>query len=218
MSVLHALTSYAPRAAWQATAQGMGSMDVATQAAQPEFDGALITKLLATREVDTVDDLTGAVVPRMVPVPGRAQAMAELALSWARLARTPTGQRKVAIVFHHHPPRNDRIGCASGLDTFESVRQLLIRMADEGYDVPEQFETGDDIAQVLLSCLTCDQRWLTPDQMHERAEAHADLEISRPWYRGLPDSVRECMDRNWGPHPGTLFVHDDEFSLSLIHI
>ena len=214
VSVLHALTSYAPRAAWQATAQGMGSMDVATQAAQPEFDGALITKFLATREVDTVDDLTGAVVPRMVPVPGRAQAMAELALSWARLARTPADQRKVAIVFHHHPPRNDRIGCASGLDTFESVRQLLIRMADEGYDVPEQFETGDDIAQALLSCLTCDQRWLTPEQMHERAEAHADLEISRPWYRGLPDSVRECMDRNWGPHPGTLFVHDDEFSFA----
>ncbi|GAE78393.1 CobN component of cobalt chelatase [Cutibacterium acnes JCM 18918] len=38
VSVLHALTSYAPLAAWKA--QGMGAMDVATQAAQPEFDGA----------------------------------------------------------------------------------------------------------------------------------------------------------------------------------
>ncbi|MCQ8210490.1 cobaltochelatase subunit CobN, partial [Cutibacterium acnes subsp. acnes] len=86
-------------AAWEA--QGMGAMDVSTQAAQPEFDGALITKFLATREVDRVDDLTGAVVPHMVPVPGRPEAMAELALSWARLARTPANQRKVAIVFHH---------------------------------------------------------------------------------------------------------------------
>ncbi len=214
VSVLHALTSYAPRAAWEATAQGMGSMDIATQAAQPEFDGALITKFLATREADEVDELTGAVVPRMIPIPGRPEAMAELALSWARLARTPANQRKVAIVFHHHPPRNDRIGCATGLDTFESVRQLLIRMADEGYDVPEQFDHADDIAQVLLSCLTCDQRWLTPEQMHDRSEAHADLDTSRPWYRTLPESVRECMDRNWGPHPGTLFVHDDEFSFA----
>lgn len=213
VSVLHALTSYAPRAAWGATAQGMGSMDIATQAAQPEFDGALITKFLATREADEVDELTGAVVPRMIPVPGRPEAMAELALSWARLARTPANQRKVAIVFHHHPPRNDRIGCATGLDTFESVRQLLIRMADEGYDVPEQFDHADDIAQVLLSCLTCDQRWLTLEQMHDRSEAHADLDTSRPWYRTLPESVRECMDRNWGPHPGTLFVHD-EFSFA----
>ena len=169
VSVLHALTSYAPRAAWEATAQGMGSMDIATQAAQPEFDGALITKFLATREADEVDELTGAVVPRMIPVPGRPEAMAELALSWARLARTPANQRKVAIVFHHHPPRNDRIG---------------------------------------------DQRWLTPEQMHDRSEAHADLDTSRPWYRTLPESVRECMDRNWGPHPGTLFVHDDEFSFA----
>lgn len=38
VSVLHALTSYALFAAWET--QGMGAMDVATQAAQPEFDGA----------------------------------------------------------------------------------------------------------------------------------------------------------------------------------
>ena len=161
VSVLHALTSYAPRAAWEATAQGMGSMDIATQAAQPEFDGALITKFLATREADEVDELTGAVVPRMIPVPGRPEAMAELALSWARLARTPANQRKVAIVFHHHPPRNDRIGCATGLDTFESVRQLLIRMADEGYDVPEQFDHADDIARPATSAGSLPNRCTT---------------------------------------------------------
>ena len=212
VSVLHALTSYAPLAAWKA--QGMGAMDVATQAAQPEFDGALITKFLATREVDRVDDLTGAVVPHMVPVPGRPEAMAELALSWARLARTPANQRKVAIVFHHHPPRNDRIGCATGLDTFESVHRLLVRMAEDGYDVPEQFDSADDLAQVLLSSLTCDQRWLTPEQMYQRAEVHADLATSRSWYRALPASVRESMDRAWGPHPGSLFVHHDEFSFA----
>lgn len=214
VAVLHALTSYAPLAAWRATSQGMGSIDVSTQAAQPEFDGTLITKFLATREADRLDELTGAVVPRMVPVPGRAEAMAELALSWARLARTPACRRKVAIIFHHHPPRNDRIGCATGLDTFESVRELLARMVEEGYDVPELFDSGDDLAQVLLNSLTCDQRWLTPEQMHDRAEAHADLACSRPWYRALPEPVRESMDRNWGHHPGSLFVHDDEFSFA----
>ncbi|MGC3005568.1 cobaltochelatase subunit CobN, partial [Streptomyces sp. G35A] len=131
----------------------------------------------------------------MVPVPGRPEAMAELALSWARLARTSANQRKVAIVFHHHPPRNDRIGCATGLDTFESVRRLLVRMAEDGYDVPEQFDSADNLAQVLLSSLTCDQRWLTPEQMYQRAEVHADLATSRSWYRALPASVRESMDR-----------------------
>ncbi|MBD4651911.1 cobalamin biosynthesis protein CobN, partial [Xanthomonas citri pv. citri] len=123
-------------------------------------------------------------------------------------------QRKVAIVFHHHPPRNDRIGCATGLDTFESVRRLLVRMAEDGYDVPEQFDSADDLAQVLLSSLTCDQRWLTPEQMYQRAEVHADLATSRSWYRALPASVRDSMDRAWGPHPGSLFVHHDEFSFA----
>ena len=59
-----------------------------------------------------------------------------------------------------------------------------------------------------------DQRWLTPEQMYQRAEVHADLATSRSWYRALPASVRESMDRAWGPHPGSLFVHHDEFSFA----
>ena len=87
-------------------------------------------------------------------------------------------------------------------------------MAEDGYDVPEQFDSADDLAQVLLSSLTCDQRWLTPEQMYQRAEVHADLATSRSWYRALPASVRDSMDRAWGPHPGSLFVHHDEFSFA----
>ena len=34
-------------------------------------------------------------------------------------------ERRVAIIFHHYPPRNDRIGCAAGLDSFASVKGLL---------------------------------------------------------------------------------------------
>ena len=210
--VLQAMTTSNTRAQWAATAQGMATMDVTVQAAHPEFDGTLISRVVATRETDTHDPDTGALLALLVPMPDRVESMAELALAWARLRRLPPGERRLAIVFHHHPPRNDRIGCASGLDTFESVRLLLARLAEAGYDVPEQFDHADQLSDRLLSALTCDQRWLTPEAMHARAEAHTDPTTARAWHADLPSPVREDMERAWGAPPGSLFVHQGELS------
>lgn len=212
--VLHALTSYAPRAAWEATSQGMGTIDVSLQAAQPEFDGELITTMIATREAGEIDPMTGAILPRMVPMVDRITDMAELALNWARLRRLPNADKRVAVVFHHHPPRDDRIGCAFGLDTFESVRLLLDRLADDGYQVPQRFATANQLAELLRSGLTGDRRWLTPEAMHARAQAHADAATSARWNAELPPQVRADLDDSWGSSPGTLFVHRGELSFA----
>lgn len=212
--VLQAMTSSGDRAAWAATAQGMPTMDVTVQAAHPEFDGSLISRVVATRESDRIDPVTGALITRMVPVPDRVASMADLAVAWARLRRTPPAQRRVAIVFHHHPPRNDRIGCASGLDTFESIRLLLARMAEEGYDVPEQFTHADELSDRLLGALTCDSRWLPPEAMHARAQAHADTPTALAWHDDLPPRVRDDLVHSWGTPPGSLFVHDGDLSFA----
>lgn len=212
--VLQAMTSSGDLASWEATEQGMPTMDVTVQAAHPEFDGALISRVIATRESDAVDPLTGALITHLVPIPDRVVSMADLTMAWARLRRLPPQDRRVAVIFHHHPPRNDRIGCASGLDTFESVRLLLAAMSAQGYHVPEQFETADDLSERLLSALTCDRRWLTPAQMHARAQAHTDATTAQRWHADLPSRVQRDMVRSWDAPPGSLFVHDGALSFA----
>jgi cobaltochelatase CobN len=207
--VLQVMTCSLPRAEWEAGFQGLSSMDVTFQAAQPEFDGNLITLPIATREQDRIDPLTGALLSRLAPIEDRVEAMAELALRWAILRRKPNSGKKVAIIFHHHPARNDRIGCAAGLDTFESVRLLLGRLEAQGYRVASRYAKADDLAQALLSRLTCDLRWLTPEQMAERAEAKADRSRFGPWHEGLPAPVKAQQVGQWGAMPGNLFVHQD---------
>ncbi|WP_168582791.1 cobaltochelatase subunit CobN [Gephyromycinifex aptenodytis] len=212
--LLQAMTSSGERTEWEATQQGMPTMDVAVQAAHPEFDGALISRVVATKESDMLDPLTGALITRLVPIPDRVDSMADLSMAWARLRRLPAHERRIAVVFHHHPPRNDRIGCASGLDSFESVRLLLARMAREGYVVPEQFATADELSDRMLNALTCDQRWLTPDAMHARAQAHADTSTAVRWNADLPQRVQEGLAKSWGAPPGELFVHQGELSFA----
>ena len=208
--VVQAMTCSAPYAQWRESVQGMPTMDVSYSAAQPEFDGALITVPVATREQETVDPVTGALLAKYMPIQERVDKMVRLALNWARLSRTPNDRRRVAVIFHHYPPRNDRIGCAAGLDSFAGVKLLLDRMRASGYGIERGFTDGDELAHEMLSRMTCDRRWLLPEQMAARAEAHAGEERFGPWRAELPEKIREKMTADWGEIPGDLFVHDNQ--------
>jgi cobaltochelatase CobN len=207
--VLQAMTTLNPYAVWKESVQGMAVLDVTFQAAQPEFDGNLITFPVATREEDTVDPVTGGLLSHLRPIPDRTAAFASLALNWAKLRRKPNSEKRIAIVFHHYPPRNDRIGCAFGLDTFTAVKRLLDNMADAGYRIERRYADGDELANEMLQRMTCDRRWLTPDKMAERSEASVKREVFLPWHEALPETVRRKMIKNWGEMPGDLFVHQD---------
>ncbi|MFP4307192.1 MAG: cobaltochelatase subunit CobN [Desulfococcaceae bacterium] len=206
--VIQAMTSMAPYAQWRDSLQGLGGMEVSYSAAQPEFDGVLVTVPVASREEETVDPVTGALLAKYMPIPDRVEKMARLTVNWARLKRTPPAERRVAVVFHHYPPRNDRIGCAAGLDSFAGVNRLLERMQAAGYAVERTWPDGDALAHDMLNRMTCDRRWLPPDEMAARAEAFAGPDDFKPWHDALPASIREKMTADWGEIPGDLFVHD----------
>lgn len=205
---LQGITTSHPFAVWKDSIQGISTMDVSTQAAQPEFDGNLITVPIATREQDTVDPVTGGLLVRLSPVDDRVRRLVSLSLNWANLRRKSNAEKKVAIIFHHYPPRNDRIGCAAGLDSFASVNELLKRMKDEGYKIGQTFENGDALAKEILERMTTDRRWMTPEKMAQRAEATAGPQYYEAWHDALPASIRQTMTEKWGDTPGNLFVHD----------
>jgi cobaltochelatase CobN len=207
---IQAMLSMGSHAAWRDSQQGLGAMDVSFSAAQPEFDGNLITVPVATREQEETDPITGGLLSRYLPIPERVEKMVQLSLNWARLTRISNNRKKVAIIFHHYPPRNDRIGCAAGLDSFESVKLLLDHMKETGYSLERTFESGHDLAEELLDKMTADRRWHTQDKMAEKAVAHAGPEHYLPWTEELPRPVRDKMAADWGEVPGDLFVHEEK--------
>lgn len=207
---IQAMMSMGPYADWVESVQGMRTMDVSFNAAQPEFDGNLITVPVATREQEKTDPITGALLNKYMPIHERIDKMVRLSLNWARLRTIPNSRKKVVIIFHHYPPRDDRIGCAAGLDSFASVIQILEQLKQQGYRVEETYDSGDHLAGEILSKMTADRRWLTPEKMAQRAEAHADEEYYRSWHEELPEKVRDKMITDWGEMPGDLFVHDNK--------
>lgn len=208
--VIQAINTFNNRQIWEGTVQAVSPMDVGLSVAAAEFDGNLISVVAATREQDQRDPITGAMLTRMQPVNERVAKIVRLARNWGSLALKPNRDKKVAIVFHNYPPRNDKIGCAAGLDSFASISSLLARLQEQGYQVDNTFQEPESLAQAMVGGLTVDRRWMTMDKMAAKAADQVGLERTAPWTAGLPADNREHMAADWGPTPGTLFVHQDK--------
>jgi len=194
---------------WAPSLLGVSPMDVSISAAQPEFDGCLISTIVATRETAGRDPLSGATLATARPIPDRVERVVDLACNWARLRHTPWPERKIAILFHHAPPRADNLGGAYGLDSFESINRLLARLVEAGAD-SEPWEHGEALAHDLLSRLTNDRRWLEADEQAKRAVARLPSDTVAAWDGELPETVRALIHDHWGQAPGPVFGHDGE--------
>ncbi|MEC4684499.1 MAG: cobaltochelatase subunit CobN [Nitrospirota bacterium] len=208
--VLQAITLFTTHRDWKETEQGATPLDVCISAAQPEFDGILITVPVSTRDVAEQDLLTGATLLRNMPVEERIEKIVSLAGKWAMLRIKPNAEKRVAVIFHNYPPRNDRIGCAAGLDSFKSVKNILDRLKQEGYSIEREYESGDALAHEILDGVTADRRWLTPEGMAQKAADRIGSAQYSVWHEGLPEKNQRHMLKDWGDIPGELFVHEDE--------
>jgi cobaltochelatase CobN len=215
--VIQAMITMQPTQAWEKSIQGMTTTEVSYAAAQPEFDGALICVPVAARDEAGTDPLTGALVTKYLPIQNRVDRLVSLALNWARLSAKENSDKKIAIVFHHYPPRNDRIGCAAGLDSFASVRYFVDDLKAAGYTIDSTYESAEELSEKVLSAMTCDRRWLLPEQMYERACARAVKHDYQAWHKTLPEKIRKKQVEDWGPVPGDLFVHNGEMMFPGIH-
>ena len=127
--VLQAMTLWRSRADWEESTFGLGAIEISTNVVWPEYDGQIITVSIGCATIDADGG------QHFVPIPDRINRVATMAKAWADLGRTPPSQRKVAILLYMYPPKNDRVGGAAGLDTFESVVAVLRAMKKVGYSL-----------------------------------------------------------------------------------
>lgn len=205
--VLKAIVTYNTPEEWKESLQGCSPLDISMGIAMPEFDGMLITVPVAARKRTDIDPLTGARVIRFEPLPERIDKMVRLSLNWARLRHIPNDKKKVAIIFHNYPPRDDRIGTAFGLDSPVSVLNILKTMQGGGYRLERMPESGQALIEEVKSRLTLDRRWRSPNELARRAIDSVSEKDYLQWFGQLPAAVQERMTSAWGMSPGDLFVY-----------
>ncbi|MBN1110317.1 MAG: cobaltochelatase subunit CobN [Methanomassiliicoccales archaeon] len=197
--VLQVMNTYQTAEAWEGNDQGLLFFELSTSVVWPEYDGQVITFPVASTETGPQGGQA------FVPLSSRVRKLARMAHAWARLRRTPVAERRVAILLHQNPPRNDTIGDAFGLDAPQSTVDLIRRLKELGYRIDDVPEEGNELVHWLLSRISNDTEWLTPQQMHDRAAALVERKRYESWFQAVPAPSRDRMVEDWGEPPGELF-------------
>lgn len=192
--VLQVVLSTGTEAGWAGAVRGLGPADLAMNVVLPEMDGRILTRAIAFKaEAETDPDLEFA--PTLIrPLPDRVAWAADLAAAWVRLAATPRGERRLALVLSDYPGPGGGVGRAVGLDTPASAVGILGTLRDEGYAVADVPADGADLLASLAPA----------------GEGGVYLSLSA--YRRLAD--REALARitaAWGAPDGDPLAHDGGF-------
>ena len=123
------------RASWEASTRGLNPRDLAMHVVLPEVDGRIFANAIAFKERG--ESLAGFAPTTFQPVADRVDATADLALAWVRLRRVEPAARRVALVLANYPNRDGRLANGVGLDTPQSLIDVLAAMRGEGYLVVE---------------------------------------------------------------------------------
>lgn len=199
--VLEAYSLIMPKEEWQASSQGLTPAELSFSIAMPEVDGVLHTVPLASKTVDE-DGLV-----RYLPMEERMKLVVSKAGKWAKLSLKDNKDKKVAIIFHNYPPKNSNIGSAVGLDTMASIQKFLVRMKNDGYDIPWIPESGAELIQKMTAHATNDMDMLTDRQVEECEKLPVSSYLKR--YHHLTDKVKAQMEKDWKKAPGSVMVEED---------
>lgn len=207
--VLKGIVSLNEREEWEESFQGLNPMDITISVAMPEFDGNLITLPVAFKKETHIDSLTGAKIIKSEPHQERIKRLVNLSLNWARLRYIPNSEKRIAIIFHNYPPRNDNIGSAFGLDSPASVWNILKELQNNGYTLDHLPEDGQALMKEILSGVTNDRSWASAEQMAARAVDAISAGEYKKWFAKLPAAVKDDMVEAWGDPPGDLFYYHE---------
>jgi len=182
---------------WEDNPIGFTAFEISMNVFWPEYDGQIISFPFASNErTEARSEYTA--------IADRAEAVSKLAVNWAVLRRTPAKDRRIAILLHQNPPRNDMIGSAFGLDATESTVDLLKSMKASGYTIERLPENGQELTADILKGLSNDSEWLSAEEMKERAAAVIPTGTYAKWFSSIGDRCRSEMLRDWGDIPGEI--------------
>ena len=202
--VIQALTSSSHFADYEETAEGLTKGELNMSVFWPEIDGQIITVPIGSNEAGKGG------MRKYTPLDDRIRHLASVAKGWAVLARTPRSERRVAVLMYQSRPDSGRIGNAAGLDTIESVNDMLIRFDRDGYTLDHVPENGRALIDEILDNITNDLEWSSPERIREKAADMVSRERYMEHYDRIPEFNKGRMEEAWGQPIGKLCVEGDE--------
>ena len=177
---------------WRDGTRGLSARDIAMNVALPEVDGRILTRAIAFKTVRHEDTATQAGIVGFALVADRARFVTELAKNWAKLRSTEPSARRVALVLANYPNRDGRVANGVGLDTPQSVVEILRALKDAGYRVEDAPADSAALMQMLLAGPTNDL------SAHRDGTEEIKLIDYSAFFGSLPRAAQDQVLARWG--------------------
>jgi cobaltochelatase CobN len=195
-------------ATWQTSTQGLNPRDLAMHVVLPEVDGRIFARAIAFKERSEAD-ASGFAPTLLKPVPDRIESLAQLAAAWIRLRQSEPAQRRIGIVLANYPNRDGRLANGVGLDTPQSLVDVLATLRGANYAVDGAPDTVADMMQLLQAGPT--------NALGKSRDGGARWPLAHyvTAFAQLPKAVRDAVNRRWGDPANDPHVVDGSFALGL---
>ncbi|MBV7377467.1 cobaltochelatase subunit CobN [Maritimibacter dapengensis] len=192
--VFQVVLSASSEEVWSEGLTGLSARDIAMNVALPEVDGRVLTRAVSFKGEAFYDDATQCPIATYRAQGNRIDFVAKLAANWAALRRTPTPERKVALVLANYPNKDGRLANGVGLDTPAATVHALNLLWGEGYSVEDIPADSDALMQAIMAGPT---NWLT-DRAERAGGVTLPLSTYRKHFDALPWEVKERITSRWG--------------------
>ncbi|MGH6760120.1 MAG: cobaltochelatase subunit CobN [Phyllobacterium sp.] len=209
--VLQVIFSGSSADAWEKSDQGLSARDLAMNVALPEVDGRVLSRAVSFKSARRFDEAVEANIVTHEPRQDRVDFVAKLAANWAKLRKTPTADRRVALIMANYPNRDGRLGNGVGLDTPAGTMEVLRALQAQGYPVAELPADGEALIRHLMGGPTNTSR--------DGCEIREVISLNqyKVFLGNLPEVIQREITERWGePESDPYFLADRQsFALPL---
>ena len=188
--------------------------DITWQVAFPEFEG-IIGPIVIGSDIGHVrkEDERNKVI-----IEERSHRMAERIANDISLQRKPNSEKKVVIFLNNFPCYGveANVGNAAGLDSLESVADIMKRMKSEGYTVDPPENGKDLIDRILEKKALSEFRWTSAIEIRSNKGVIHEMtkEEYLSYFSTLSEEAQEDVKRTWGEPPGKAMVLDGKILIT----
>jgi len=197
---------------WRQSVLGIAPNEMAFQVVGQELLGAIEPQIGA----GTLQG--GGSAEAFTPIPDRIEHLADRAVAWIRLARTPSRDKRVAFIYYDREMGKAELmrGSATGmfLNGPRSLVRVLKRMKEEGYRLSRLPADEDELVGWMMDHGRQIGVW-APGVLDRLARSGKAVlvpaETYRRWFEAkVPEKQRKELIKRWGEPPGRFLVWRDD--------
>ncbi len=200
---------------WKESTVGLNPIDLSIQVVLPEVDGRICTIPVAFKNLTYTDNELSIAVYKTEPYEKHIEWCIKYIKNLTYLQQTNNSNKKIALVIANYPVKDSRIANGVGLDTPESLLNILNWLKDEGYnlgneDIPYN---SKELINLILS-----HRTNSEETISNKPQSYLNIQDYLIYWNELESIVKDKISNRWGDPLDSCQLEKSGFPINGINI